>query len=804
MSRPISITSAVTFTPSAFVTGSYASITGQQTPIGQGSGSTSYATVNLTTGSNAVTTAFWSFDCSSIPQNATINSVNCSAKCYISTTNNSRISTRQVQLYNGTNTAKGNPSTVSNSTTPFNVSCGTWTRSELDNCYIRVYGVRGTSNSGTTYYFRFYGADLVVNYSINTTAYTITASSTYTGASVSPASQELINGDNGVVQIYTDDINAIIAEDNNVDVTENLQYVVPQGGSYTFTGIPVAYDSVNSQVYGITPNNPANNGLTNADSTTRATFSSFTQTYSETNIYYNFDCSSIPNNATIISVSCEFKAAISSNYFNTRIGQLCHGTTKKGSPTTVTNTSATSSTPVKQPINDCGTWTREELNDIKILIQGIRGTNTNVFGISFFGATLNIEYTLPEEPYYAYTINNISSDHNVVVSRTIYIPPEEDPEKTYYSLTISSINATTDPLRGTTRVESGTGQTITIIPSDPQMTLILDNGVDVSSQLVQHGGTIPNPTVSTAPNASYGFAYTSSTGYYVSQNKGISKSAAVCKVNFNLPVRCLVTIQFINYAEQGYDFGVFGNIDATLSNNYYAAENGGATITDSNYKLACNTSSYNSSSPQTLTYEIPSGEHFIYIKYSKDDASDDNNDTLQFKILNIEPLEANNYYTYTLSNINQDHSLIFIFGDVTYYFVTSSVNGDGKINPQGQMVELPGDSYKLTIVPNNITDTVLLTDNNIDVTNSLVMKQETIEKDGNQYTIKNYIYTLTNIQTGHTLSVTIHGSNAIYIKQNSNWVQLVNVYQKENDRWTVVEDLESLFDDGTIYIKITD
>jgi hypothetical protein len=99
---------------------------------------------------------------------------------------------------------------------------------------------------------------------------------------------------------------------------------------------------------------------------------------------------------------------------------------------------------------------------------------------------------------------------------------------------------------------------------------------------------------------------------------------------------------------------------------------------------------------------------------------------------------------------------------------------------------------------------VSLTDNNIDVTGSLVMKQETIEKDGNQYTIKNYIYTLTNIQTGHTLSVTIHGGNAIYIKQNSNWVQLVNVYQKENDRWTVVEDLESLFDDGTIYIKITD
>jgi len=63
----------------------------------------------------------------------------------------------------------------------------------------------------------------------------------------------------------------------------------------------------------------------------------------------------------------------------------------------------------------------------------------------------------------------------------VIIPPEEDPQKTYYNLTISSINATTNPSRGTTRIEAGTNQTITIYPSDPLMTLITDNGVDVSS-----------------------------------------------------------------------------------------------------------------------------------------------------------------------------------------------------------------------------------------------------------------------------------------------------------------------------------
>jgi hypothetical protein len=226
-------------------------------------------------------------------------------------------------------------------------------------------------------------------------------------------------------------------------------------------------------------------------------------------------------------------------------------------------------------------------------------------------------------------LNNVSADHIILISDAIIEIPEEDPQYNYYPVTISSINATTNPGRGTTRVVEGTNQTITIYPDDPLITLITDNGVDVSNQLVQHGGTIPTPTVATVSGASYGFTLNSGTGYYVSSNTGVDKSAALCRVSFNLPVRCLVTIQYINYAEAAYDFGVFGNIDVSLSTSYYAAGSGGATITDSNYKLACNASTYNTSSAQTITYEIASGQHYIDIKYSKDDATSNNNDSLQ-------------------------------------------------------------------------------------------------------------------------------------------------------------------------------
>lgn len=792
------------------------------------------------------------------------------------------------------------------------------------------------------------------------------------------------------------------------------------------TFVPSSYDSVNSRVYGIAATSGVTNGLTEANSNTRVSFSSYTQAYSETNIYYNFDCSSIPQDATIDSVTCDFKAIISSNYFNTRIGQLCYGTTKRGSPVTVSNTSLTSSTINVQTITNGGTWTREELNDIKLLVQAIRGTSTNNFNISFFGATLTvnyslngtmyeidassetnlaeveplsqevfqggsgavkietddigsivvedngtdvtnqlvirqkettgsqetvlgaytlisgsfngqgasyfqgivgkgvdgsqttsnyysngngtivhftynlsfpdvpsnasitrlycqvnghaestsnnneymcvqlvlnnsgttlsneinfksigtsnstqtleattlptvsqlsnlklycklgyyggaingatcyIEYTIPTEGnqfYYEYTIDDISADHTVVVSEQIIIPDEEDEEKTYYPVTISSVNAVTTPVKGTIRVESGANETILIYPADPKLTLALDNGVDISGDLISHAAAAPTYTVSTAAGASYGFELNNN-NYYQSQNNGIDKSAAVCRVDFDLPVRCLVTIQYINYAEATYDFGVFGDVDTTLSNSYYAAGSDGAAITDSNYKLACNTSTYNTSSVQTITYEVPAGEHYIYIKYSKDDATSSNNDTLQFRISNIEELETSvSYYEYPLSGINQTHSLIFVFGDVQYYFIDSQTSSDCKLYPNGQMVALQGDDYRMTIVVKNPNDSVSVIDNNMDVTANLERKEVETVKDGVTSTTVNYIYRLSNIQTGHTIVVNTTVQGVVYRKEGGSWT--IKKAYKKNSRgeWEEIINYRSLFSDGTVYIS---
>lgn len=373
------------------------------------------------------------------------------------------------------------------------------------------------------------------------------------------------------------------------------------------------------------------------------------------------------------------------------------------------------------------------------------------------------------------------------------IPPEEDPTKIFYPVTISSINARTSPSKGTTKIESGTSKTIKITPKDPLLTLATDNGTDITQSLVGHGTPIQYPNITTAPNASYGFNLNSTSGYYVSTNGGQSNSAAVCRLSFNFPVECLVTIQYINYAEAGNDFGIFGNIDVVLVTS---------NTVDTNAKLVCNNASYNVPTPQTLTYEVSSGQHYIDIKYRKNDTNDLNNDSLQFKVLSIEPLEVHDfYYTYELQNINQEHTLNFVFGNVEYYFVTSQTDSNAQLYPYGQTVVLSGDEYRLTIVPENQNEVVTLTDNGADVSSQMQRINVETEEEGQTVTTLNYIYRLENVQNQHGLYVqTRKPIIPQFIKDNGTWKQGI-WFAKVGNAWIQLDLMDIYLHNGVKWIK---
>lgn len=371
--------------------------------------------------------------------------------------------------------------------------------------------------------------------------------------------------------------------------------------------------------------------------------------------------------------------------------------------------------------------------------------------------------------------------------------PSEDPDETYYSLTISSINANTTPKNGTSRVVEGSNETIIVYPSDPKLTMAMDNGVDITDQLIW---TQPSNTYSVTTKvsgATYGFELDSASGYYESTNNGRSNSASVARINMEFETACLVTLTYINYAEATYDYGIFGNIDTALGTSYSA---------DSNARYACSARTDNSASAKTITYEVPSGSHFIDIKYLKDSATDSNNDSLQWKITSVEPVGGGGNYTYTLTNITRKHSLIFIFGDVEYYFVSSSSTGC-RLFPDGKQVKLPNDSYNLTIVPDDINATVLLYDNGVDKTSSLV-RTDTTDKGGNP--VATYAYEINSINEDHSLNIGCSSSHSskIFVKDGTSWISGSKVYIKINGSWVEqnVAIWSAVFDETLDYSKM--
>ena len=801
MARQINVTDSLVLNPTG-----YTNLTNltqyNNSAISNSYSDTSSTTYTQYTTSTSAGYVYYTFTLGdTIPNGSTITSVTAQVKVRIN--NTSRVSNTSCQLYSNT-TAKGNSATFSNTSTSNIVSLnntGSWTLSELNNLRLRIGGTRASNNQNG--YIYFYGANVTINYSFQGMAYTIVASSNVSGITVSPVSQELLAGEDTEIRIDAVSLDEIVVTDNDIDVTEQLVRHTVTPGTQSNTFIPSSFDTTNS-VYdtsggdsgnGIYSTNYIENALTDHNSSTRAALYSVQGSGSISKMYYNFDCSSIPANATINSVSCQFKGGTQgSNYYSSYVAYLCSGTTTKTSSVSVTGTNTS---PTTVTISG-GTWTRADLNNIKILFQVTRGSSNTTTGStwSFYGATLTVNYTVPaENPYYwTYTLSDLDADHVILIDEEgVFIPPEEDPEYTYYPLTISSINATTNPANGTTRVVAGSNQTIIITPTDPQLTLALDNGVDITNQLV--GGVPTNTyTITTqVSGASYGFSLNSGTGYYVSTNNGVAKSASVARINMDFESSCVVTIQYINYAEASYDYGMFGKLDTAVATDGLTASSGTSAPSDStsNYELAM---ASNSANAQTITYNVPSGQHFIDVKYGKDDATNSNNDTLQWKVLSIEATSGSADYTYTLTNVQQGHSLVFVFGNVSYYFVTSS-GTDCRLFPEGQSVKLAGQSYSIKIVPDDINARVVLTDNNVE---QVLVKEEGVDKNNNPAV--SYTYVISAVNAAHTLVVTCVANETLYVKLSGTWVEVEKLYKKVNGAW-VEEEITYLSDNHIGYLK---
>ena len=154
-----------------------------------------------------------------------------------------------------------------------------------------------------------------------------------------------------------------------------------------------SHDTSDHAYYAIT--NPTN-GYADSTSTDYARVNLTRGQSAQTHVYWQFSLPTIPTDATIDSITCNYKARVSSSsthYIAQATIQLYSGTTAKGSSKSIRTTSTDASSLSSDQI---GTWTPAEINaGMRLRTWAQRGgsrTSSNYY-IYFYGADIEIEYT---------------------------------------------------------------------------------------------------------------------------------------------------------------------------------------------------------------------------------------------------------------------------------------------------------------------------------------------------------------------------------------------------------------------------
>ena len=138
-------------------------------------------------------------------------------------------------------------------------------------------------------------------------------------------------------------------------------------------------------------------------------------------------------------------------------------------------------------------------------------------------------------------------------------------------------------------------------------------------------------SVGAHPNANgYGFTFNNNSGYYISENRGVDSSAAMCRVSFTSTTQVNLKVRYIKYTEY-LDYGAFGEIDRTITS---------ARTNNSNVFLNLTTKDDAVSYEKNFTYEnIQPGAHYFDVRYTKDNRYSYYNDRLYF---NFSPIMTSN------------------------------------------------------------------------------------------------------------------------------------------------------------------
>lgn len=133
-------------------------------------------------------------------------------------------------------------------------------------------------------------------------------------------------------------------------------------------------------------------GMSAEQTTTTGIWYPYTTSNRESYVYYRFNLSAIPQDATIDSVACAVAYRRRAGSGAACYAQLACGTTVKGTADETPGTQA------RYTDLDCGTWTRSELDDCRVKFFAIGNGGSSVTAW-VYGATLTVTYTYSNQTF---------------------------------------------------------------------------------------------------------------------------------------------------------------------------------------------------------------------------------------------------------------------------------------------------------------------------------------------------------------------------------------------------------------------
>lgn len=417
------------------------------------------------------------------------------------------------------------------------------------------------------------------------------------------------------------------------------------------------------------------------DSTTssRPTISS-TSTMTS-NPYLVFNCS-VPSGATVTAISAQIKMRAYSSSRTASV-QLYNGTTSISTKLTVSSTSSSNISTIN------ATSIPTSFTNLRLYF-GASSTSSS-YKPYVYGAHITITYTLPTK-----TVTYTKSGNGTIVQTP-----------------------------SGTSIDVGEDVNFLITPSSGyEISSVLDNNVNVTSRVTPHTRIVVDRsiadsdfTITQRGTASYGFTKQSAALTYASNMSGNSVRAGCTRFTTNFAYDTEITLSMKWNTSNSSDYVYVGNFDTSLSTSTTQPSSG-----TYQYRHAGSTTTF------TYTMTVPAGSHYfdMYNYHARSNSSRTCTVVFSGNIMKEEVVEG--VYDYDITNIQDNHTLVFTFGEKSYVLCTINYNGVKLVETQ-ETGSIPV-TYGGTTIIASVSGTKTLRCNGKIMSSDLVIGSRTLRCNG--------------------------------------------------------------------------